>query len=182
MNPSLQSAFESMEQKRSTLLNHLASLPHESLNHSPGPGQWSPLEVVNHLVESEGLSRAYIQKKLKYRTRIPKTGLPHAIRTKFGLMYMRGSIKMKAPSYMKKMSTEMDFQTLRNKWDEGRNELEGILAAFPEELMKNAVLKHPLGGRINISQTMQFLEAHFDRHHKQIMKLVTDGASTKPQT
>ncbi|MEO0468377.1 MAG: DinB family protein [Bacteroidota bacterium] len=180
MNPKLQNGFDSMEQKRRALFAQMEKLSPQERNLSPREGKWSAMEIMKHLVESEGLSQAYIQKKLKYRTRIPKTGLVHALRTRFGLMYMRGSIKMKAPSYLGKMSEPIDLPMLQEKWDHSRAELKEILEDFPEELMQNAVLKHPLGGRINILQTMQFLEAHFDRHNKQISKLLTDGTPNDP--
>jgi hypothetical protein len=53
MNPDFRSRLERLEASRARALSLL--LPHDAtaLNRAPGPGRWSALQVLHHVIESE---------------------------------------------------------------------------------------------------------------------------------
>ena len=84
---------------------------------------------------------------------------------------LKSPFKFKAPPMLTNMPEKYDIKELKAKWDTIRKNFSVTLENFPGELLNKAVFEHPKVGWLNISQTLDFLQDHFDHHKKQVLKL-----------
>lgn len=164
--------FEKLEQKRLALLERLSACTPAQLQQSPGPGQWSPVQVLAHIYNVEIGSLRYIEKKLQYRTGIPPVTLITNFRMWFMKIVLRTPLKFKAPGATATFPEELAFGQLREDWEKERKQLQQLLQTFPEELLHKAVWKHPMAGKLSLAHALEFLELHLDRHTRQIDRIL----------
>jgi len=146
----------------------------ENVHLSP-EGKWSPAQILYHLYTSEYGTVNYLKKKMSSED-VPSSGL----RGYFASFLLKRALrnqkkKYKAPKVLGEMPEEPEFEKLQSDFLKLRTELRSVLGKFDKRMAKKAYFKHPVAGRMNIYQTLSFLEAHFDRHKSQIYERLTYG-------
>ncbi|MEX2410811.1 MAG: DinB family protein, partial [Candidatus Paceibacterota bacterium] len=68
-------AFKNLETQKKELISLYDSLSAEQRAFRPEPDSWNLLQVMRHIVTSERLSLAYIQRKVSSKANIPKAGI-----------------------------------------------------------------------------------------------------------
>ena len=164
--------FEKLEAGRSRLSDLLKAQNTESLISRPGPGKWSPLQVVNHLYMSESLGLKYMNYKWEERDKLGNAGLREHFRLLALKVVLASPLKFKAPAPVAEMPEELDPRLL-DKWAELRKETARFLEKFEGDMVNIRIFKHPFIGRISILQTLDFYQAHFVHHRAQILKQLT---------
>jgi hypothetical protein len=165
----LQKKYDALEKSLTDVIKHLDSLSEDERTSSE-EGVWSPVEVLYHLWQSETGTCRYLEKKLQAApTEVEKAGISSLIRSNLLNQALRNKKKKyKVPKVLDEMPEKIDFEELKNSFTETRSHLKNILERFDENMSKRAYFKHPRAGRLNISQAMDFLMIHFDRHVDQI--------------
>ncbi|MFN7117073.1 MAG: DinB family protein [Saprospiraceae bacterium] len=174
MNQKISAQLQQIDTKLNKLLSDLQQYSDEKLNHKPTPESWSVVQVLQHLMLVENASAKYVQKKLSYNPKLSKVNLGTAWRMLILKSYNWLPIKLKAPSYVNEnnFAEQAVLADVAAKWQEQRRQLRDYLATLPDTIYDKEVYKHPLAGRLSLNGMLQFYEGHFDRHYKQIQRLL----------
>lgn len=165
----VQTKFEKIEKDRIALQKELSAYSNEELNKKPADEGWSPMQVIQHLVESEDKILKYIQKKLTGNPILYKTGFKQQFRFLIFQMVFRSPIKVKAPKGISEDLPEYsDFQETMITWENNRKELKVFLENLDDNLWDKKIFRHPAMGRIAMPHTIGFFDEHLRRHTKQI--------------
>ena len=172
MHESFHSLLISLERERAELFSLLRGRSDESLNAAPGPGQWSAVQVMHHLIVSEELALSYLHKKLSYTPKLEKAGFRTWLRKAMLKFYLALPIKFKAP---KVVSGEVlpEFATLaatEARWEAVRADLSAFLTKAPAEYFDKELFKHPFAGKLTLGGMLEFFLSHFRRHREQIIR------------
>jgi len=174
INPKLDIQLKALDKKLKTLLTEVKVYSEDQLNRQPKENSWSVIQVMHHLMMSENGSLKYVKKKLSFKPELKKAGVKAAFR-EFGLnTYLKSPFKWKAPEAISgdNLPANETFWKTAQDWKNQRIELREFLETLPEEMLKKEVYKHPFVGRISIPGMLRFFHQHFDRHNKQIQKII----------
>jgi hypothetical protein len=143
--------------------------------HVSPEGKWSPAQILHHLYTSEFGTVNYLKKKIEAEN-VPSAG----VRGFLASLLLKRALKnknkkYKAPKVLGEMPEKPEFEKLQMDFLSLRKELRSVLGRFDKRMAKKAYFKHPVAGRMNIYQTLSFLEDHFDRHKKQIYERLSHG-------
>ena len=170
METQLRIQFIKLQRSLNQLFVELSDVPEDLLNQKPSSEQWSVLEVMHHLMMAEKGSLAYLNKKIKYlnEKRPAKSGITEMLRSFALTGFLRSPIKAKSPKKIAEFPDGLNFADTQQDWWQLRSDLDQFLENLPNDVLKLAIYKHPLAGRLNIYQCLNFFQAHFDRHRGQI--------------
>jgi hypothetical protein len=172
MNTQNEKIFTQLEAKKQRLFNELASYSQETLLLPEKKGAWSVLECLHHLYITEWGTYTYIRKKTQKPELIPTTTTSAALKL-LALRYTFGTpIKFKAPAVLPKTPADATLDSVNKDWSEVRMSLSALMHELPEDLQEKGIFKHPLAGRINMTQTLDFINFHFDRHERQVCRVL----------
>lgn len=174
MNKKIERQFQHLDAKLANLLADLEPYSTDQLQRKPTPTAWSVIQVLQHLLLVEQVSTKYVQKKLSFHPTLKDANLLTALRVQAAYVYNFLPIKLKAPSYVddSNFSNEVLLSDIAVQWQNQRRQLHDYLSALPETIFQKEVYKNPVVGRLSLYGMLQFFEGHFDRHHKQIKKLL----------
>lgn len=173
MNKAHIAAFKKLEAQRQTLINQLSTLPTEKL-HTSTSGKWSIAQVLTHLVTSEKLSVGYMYKKSLGIDMLPNSGIKQSILSFVLKISQRIPLKYKAPKIVEENTPqELELPELIRQWDEVRSSLKGLLERIDSQHSKRLIFKHPVAGKLNAAQAVDFMYEHVNHHLPQIKHLLT---------
>ena len=170
MLPNIQEQYDSLKQKLEALLQHLDSLSGEELSFKAGPDKWSIVEVVEHLVIAEqGLLK-------QLSAHIPATTLDAEAKTpekhQIVIKVMERDIEVDVPHESLEPHGNIALEDLLIQWNQIREKLPGVLAEIKPEKKDDPVFQHPFSGPLDIADTLQFFEVHFDNHMRHIDRIL----------
>ncbi|HVT60573.1 MAG TPA: DinB family protein [Thermoanaerobaculia bacterium] len=193
--------LEGFAAARAGTLALVAGVPQAELDRArpscAGRRKWSPGEILDHLILSEGFYRG----ELEALIRLARSGrpaaltrsfseldisvlfIPRAILSLFALPLTLATLLMPGP--LQDFATRSRLIPAQNPTvttprrgrpaDELRQELSASLAATRAVLAANEdldfgrmVYQHPLLGRKNVAEMLRFLTLHEQRHHEQL--------------
>ena len=178
MNHRLHLRLEQLEHATNRLLASATDLGEQAYQ-TPGPGQWSAAQVVQHLVVSETGIGLYMEKKLLQAEGLQKAGIGSFLKSRLLRVMLRLPFtRFKAPSYLVKLTPEAvpTLPELRAEWEATRRRLERTLNEYPGKLLDRAIFKHPRSGMLTITQTMDFMLDHILHHQKQVERITKQVA------
>lgn len=172
MKQDIKFQWNNLENKRVALMTSLSKYNNDILNKKPTQEVWSTVQVMQHLMNAEMESLHYMKKKLSHSVNIPKAGIKSrlrrfALRIAFVLPF-----KYKAPQQLEIFPDYSDFEILKFQWASQRLELQDFIEMLPDNIFCSEIWKHPIMGKMTISQMIDFFELHFDRHQRQIEKTI----------
>lgn len=171
MNPKLEIKYLSLETSRNRLLDELEGLDDELLNTPPAAEKWSINQIVYHLVEVEKVTTGYISNKLQKEDSLASSGFSNNLKSLLLKLALRSGRKFKAPAVVAEVPESIRLHKLRQQWDTTRYKLEDVLNEVPAHLMDKCLFKHPYVGPLSITQTLSFLQDHFNHHERQIQQI-----------
>jgi len=169
MLPEIDQKLTRMEESLNEMIALLNGLDPATLHRKPEE-KWSPAQVFQHLHDSETGTLNYLRKKLEAPVNeVPKGGIGSSIRARLLKRALRNKKKKyRAPKVLGEVDIEPDYPRLRDEYLEIRRDLRSLLSRIEKGQVGKAYFKHPVAGRLTISQTLGFLEDHFNRHFDQI--------------
>lgn len=170
MLPNVQDKFDSLKQKHAALLQHLGSLPNQVSSFKAGADRWSTVEVVEHLVMVEKNLLEQLAKNVPVSTLDPESRTPEKHQTV--IKVMERDIPVDVPDERVQPHGRLTLEVLLKQWDDIRKKLLGLLAEINADNKDNLVYRHPYGGPLDISQTLHFIEVHFDNHLRHIDRIL----------
>ena len=164
---SIEKRLNVLDEKLEQTFRKMSEHP-EKLHYSSGK-EWSPVQVLHHLYVSEFGTTNYLNKKVSTTEPVPASGLRGFIASILLKRALRNQKKkFKAPKILGDMPEKPNFDQLRKEYLDVRQEMRTVLSKFDKKMAKKAYFKHPIAGRLDIYQTLSFLEDHFQRHQEQI--------------
>ncbi len=166
--------LERLDEKLQQLLNHLRSFSDEQLNARPNPQSWSVLQILHHLMLAEQLSGAYVQKKLSFNPALKNINFATWGRMLLLRYYNYLPIKLKAPANVseERLPERSNLADVTMQWQTQRQALRAYLSGLPQPIFQKEVYKHPIAGRLGLDGMVAFFEGHFDRHLRQINRIL----------
>ncbi len=174
MDSRLQKQFDQFQATLQSLLSELDGRTDEELNQQPKEGKWSAIQGMYHSMFVEKSSLGYIKHKLSKLGEVEyeKSGVVEMAKSIALIGFLRSPLKAKAPKVVEEVPDFLPYDDVKAEWLEVRKEMEQVFETFPKEALNLNIYKHPLTGGMSIFQAVNFLQAHYDRHHKQILQAV----------
>jgi hypothetical protein len=171
MNPRLKQAFDKLERQREFLLSHVSRLPVEKYSSSIN-NSWSVSEILIHLVTSERLSVNYMRKKARGIESLKDSGVVEEVKMRILRLSQRLPFKYNAPKIVVDHTPAgIPLATLKAEWDQVRQELKVLAERITENHVRKKIFKHPVAGRLDLFQAMDFFFEHIQHHWPQVKAL-----------
>ena len=168
----LSSKFDNLEKSRNDLITYLQGVDKNSLTFKINENKWSTIQICLHVIKAEQLTTLSLNKNLQLKNNLKKSGFTSLIMDALLSFALKSKIKFKAPAIVAKIPDNKDFNELIKKWNAIRVSLKNYVDNFPEDYLRKVIYQHPVAGWLNLSQTLNFLQNHFDHHTPQIIKLI----------
>jgi len=170
MDASLSGQFAKLERQKQTLLEQLAEWDSPLLAFRSAPGQWSALEVLDHIVKTES---AIVATMRNHAASSRSVSAPDRVRGFLLILLFLTPVRVKAPGSVKAIvpSGDNSFESLGAAWTQTRDELESFLNSVPRKRLWPAVFRHPVAGWMTLPRTLSFLSAHIIHHVFQLRRL-----------
>ncbi|UOQ76872.1 DinB family protein [Hymenobacter sp. 5516J-16] len=181
MNHRLHLRFEQLERATTQLFHSVEALG-DKARQAPGPGQWSAVQVVQHLVVAETGIGQYMEKKLLQAEGLHKAGFASFLKSRLLRVLLRLPFtRFKAPAALAKLTPAEipPLSELQAEWEAVRRRLERLLNEYPSNLLDRAIFKHPRSGMLTIYQTLDFMLDHVLHHQKQVERITKAVALNK---
>lgn len=164
--------LQDLDRKLAVLLRDLKNYSDAKLNEKPNEDSWSVLQIMQHLMKAESGSIDYVKKKLSYEPTLEKAGVKSTFNSLMLNIALSTPIRVKAPTQIsgENLLTDLTFWDVAKQWKQQRKELQIYLESLPAELYTKEVYKHPMTGKMTLSNMLSFFNTHVDRHNKQIRK------------
>lgn len=168
MQPKLDKKFTALSQELNQVLKKTDALSEAAL-HVKSEGAWSPAQILHHLVLSEKGTVGYLQKKVEGNTEIKRAGLGAKLRAFALSKALRSRTrKFRAPSMVANIPDRPEYEEVKSEYLKVREEMRAVLEKFDGDMITKAYFRHPRAGKLNILQTLDFLQDHLVRHGEQI--------------
>lgn len=170
MDVSLSGQFAKLERQKQTLLEQLATWDSPLLTFRSAPGEWSALDVLDHVVKTEATILAVMRSQHTSAYAVPA---PDRLRGFLLTLLFLTPARVKAPGSVKAIvpSGDTSFASLSAAWTQTRAELEDFLDSIPSKHLRSAVFRHPVAGWMTLPRTLRFLSAHIVHHVFQLRRL-----------
>lgn len=154
------------------LFDRVYQVDESLLSKRVNPKEWTVLQVLEHLHETELLNLQYLKYKVEQHTNFERVKL--AARLKYSAMRVLYALplKFKAPKILSQPSADFTFGDLQNKFAGLRKEYQVFMEEQDELFFQLAVCKHPAVGKIRLIKMLQFYKAHISHHEKQILRIL----------
>jgi hypothetical protein len=166
----IQQQYDSLKLKLEALLQLIDSQTDEVLSFKAGPDKWSIVEVVEHLVIAEEGLLKQLSTNIPDSTLDPEAKTPEKHQTV--IKVMERDIEVDVPHESLEPHGHIALEDLLIQWNEIREKLPGLLAEIKPEKKDDPVFQHPYGGPLDIADTLQFFEVHFDNHMRHIDRVL----------
>ncbi len=149
------------EKIRKALLDAIEGLTDDQLNQKPAEGEWSPMEILEHL----NLMETFIAHNIS-RT-LASEHSEKASKKPIQLTVSR-LVKVDAPRQTAPSGEFIPLDDMNSRLEKSRLLLDSIYEETPLEVLENKSMKHPIFGKIPLVQWFPFVGLHEKRHLKQL--------------
>lgn len=160
-----------MEEAKASFLSMIASWPTERLMASPDEG-WNALQIVEHLIMSENGTLEYLNRKAQAAAEeLEAAGEQEAEVSRKLNLALKSDQRWEAPAVLAPPRGDQPLTRLEEQWSDLRGRWKKFLEELPEAYHNKKMFRHPLAGRLNIEQTLSFVEHHIKHHVHQLRRL-----------
>lgn len=161
-----------MEVNKQQILGMASRLTEEELHWKASPEEWSVAQVLDHVIFSEQSALQYCAKKLQAGDQIPDATLWNTWKIRIYFWALETKLRFKAPKQISKPANDYSLEELTSRWHQTRTDYRSFLSDYPEKYLNKAVFRHPLAGRIKLSEMLKFLNVHIVHHHYQVNRIL----------
>lgn len=174
MNQKVAAKFERLQNGHVQLLAELDKEKSEVLEKSPAEGKWSVAQVMYHLNKAESLSVLYVSKKRLGAAQLKRTGIWAQLKTLIAWIGFNIPVKYPAAKVLGDMPGDVQYSEIKEEWLKTRQTLSNLLQSLSDAEIRKPIFKQPFFGRWNIFQMLSFMQIHFNRHKKQMMRAIEE--------
>ncbi len=161
----LENPFEKVRTKmvaaRIELMSHLAKFSHDELGRSPAPGEWSALEIANHVYIADGLA-------LDQLRQVQDEENPLIVAS-----------EIEAPRLTRESEPPISLEAVLAGMAARREELFEYLKTLPPEAWERP-FRHPSWGQLKFYQLVNILPQHDTLHAQQLAGLKATISQVQP--
>ena len=169
----IQETFAGLEKEYGKLLQHLNTLTAEVLYFKAGPDKWSIVESIEHLVLAEEDMVAQLTGAASAATLDPQDR--SAKNYHIVIKVMTQDIPVDVPAESMEPHGRFSLEELLERWDASRQKIRAYIDAINSEDAGDLVYRHPFAGPLDMSETLRFIDVHFDNHMRHLQKIETAG-------
>ena len=152
---------EDNEKIRNRILEIADGLRDEQLNQKPADGEWSAMQILDHLQLMENVIARNIAKELKRET--SKKAMKRPIQ-----VTVSRAFKVKAPSYTQPSEDFIGLAEMKERLAKSRMELNNVYDNADSVKLTEKSMPHPVFGNVPLVQWFPFVGLHEKRHLKQL--------------
>ncbi len=172
MHNEIKERFSKLEKLKAEAEELFSRFSDEALNAPPAPGKWGAIQHFAHILSSETSSLVYMKKKIQGVSDAGKSGLSERIRLGILNFAMKTPIKFKAPPVLEEPAQTISRDELLQKWNTLRNDYIEFLEPITKDAAESRIYKHPVMGRMDLLQALEFLAVHLERHLKSAKEIL----------
>ncbi len=169
----IQRQFDRIDQRTRIIFDMLHSVTPEQYHQHPHPGQWTLLQIANHLYLSERSSLLYLRKKMSYPDTLPAFSISSWKTYYLVKLILITPKKVKAPPPIDMWTQTKIWEpdALEIKWNELHNEFSAYIEEQYPKFGRHLVFNHPFAGRMTMRQMLMFFCDHMDHHIRQMRRV-----------
>jgi uncharacterized damage-inducible protein DinB len=168
MRKELQKQLDRLDKQRRALLEELERLTAEQMAFTPGPGKWSILEVMEHLVISEREIFKCVPEQLQKGQGISR--LRNHLAYFLVVVILKLGLPVPVVSHEMEPEGRSSLNELHQQWDENHRWLRSFLEQMATENLESPVFCHPVAGPLTLGQSIQMARLHLNAHLSQIKR------------
>jgi uncharacterized damage-inducible protein DinB len=172
MSEPLIKKYHQIETIKKRYLSQVANLPEEQFNQAPEDGSWSIAQVLYHLYLAENGTIRAVQKNLRENNVKAHSKISDMFRNMLLVLFLKSPLKFKAPSILGSMPDHIKREEINKLFGEATDSFKEVLNGLPKQLENKRIFKHPVSGKFNIGQTLNFVREHYLHHQGQLNKLL----------
>ena len=162
--------LDSLTKKREDLLGIIANRSKEELTYKAAADKWSVVEVVEHLVIAD---HDVLNQIAPGDPNPPLDGRARSAENfKTVIKVMERDIPVDVPDERAEPHGRFTLDELLSRWAGIQQKLHGRLAEINSENKDKLVYRHPFAGPLTITETLHFIEVHFDNHMRHIDRIL----------
>lgn len=171
MNSKVTEQLDKLHQQKNNFLAELDSWSENELMHAPS-GHWNALQIIEHIMQSEGGVLGYMVKKTSSGWEgIEHTTQEHADKSAALNDRLISRDQYKIPAVLSEPEASADYVTLKNRWNLLHEQIHSFVNGLHEEFYGRQIFNQPAAGRLNVFQTLDFLTYHILHHTYQLERL-----------
>ena len=172
MNVRIEKAFAKLESQRQFIVQKIGVIPEVRYHTSPAD-KWAVSQVLTHLITSEQLSVNYMKKKALGIENADDSGIVESLKMILLKVSQRLPLKYQAPKIIIENTPQpFSLDAAITHWQACRIELRDLADGIPDRHIRKKIFKHPLAGRFDVIQAMDFFYEHINHHWPQIKRLM----------
>jgi hypothetical protein len=160
--------YGALEAKRQSIFTLLYGLSADQTTFRVGPGRWSILMVLEHVVIAEEMVLADVQ-----AGRAGPAGTAPKSKEAFHMVIkiLEKDIPVEVPLPELEPTGTVSLDDLIVRWEAARTGLRQALGKIPPETLTAPICRHPVAGPMDARETLEFLTVHLDHHLRQIRRI-----------
>lgn len=164
-------AFSALEEQKDSFVMELSGFSREMRVKRPANG-WNMLQVIEHIITSEAGTLEYMKRKtLAPAVEIPLAGEQSAQGSRQLNSALKSDKLWKAPEVLPDPTGTQSLENMLSYWDALRGQYRDFLEQLDPAYYHRAIFKHPISGRLDLFQTIEFLTNHIIHHRYQIHRI-----------
>lgn len=168
----LEEKIETLEKSLREFFLHLNNIPGEKLHQQPAEDAWSAVQVVEHLLSSEGGTLGYMMKKSSGGWDALETTGAEQIENSSKLnSRLASNERFAAPAILPQPPNELKTDDVEVQWRSLRKKLYEFVRQIEPVHYDKLVFRQPAAGMLNILQTLEFLNLHLRHHIAQLERI-----------
>lgn len=167
MLPDLARRFSLLEERKSDILARVDALSEEQRAAPVLPGEWSPVQLIHHLVLAEEQGGEQIAAASEAGER-HRRGRPSPF-VLSAVAVMRLGIRVPVPDTMVPLG-DVPLDALTERWAAARRALRARLEALDAQTQNDSISLHPLAGPIDAAEVLSLHEVHLLYHQRQFAR------------
>jgi DNA-binding FrmR family transcriptional regulator len=171
MTKSIETKLHDLTEAKQQALQYFEGLSTEQINSAP-EGEWSMVQVIEHILMSEGGTLGYMMKKTSSGFDVlDRVGEQERLAENMLVKRLDSGERYKAPAVLPDPAGGASLEELSTKWEKLRGQLNAFISSVPEEYYDRLIFKQPAAGMITLNGTMDFLNSHLRHHFVQLERL-----------
>ncbi|NGM64031.1 DinB family protein [Sphingobacterium sp. SGR-19] len=166
----IQKLLTHYEQTATQLKKNVTGLTEEQLNFSPGEGQWSISQCLEHIVLSEPMIFGMFKQEMSKPDTSQTSQKPSYTDEEIVKSITNRGEKYPAPEMLKPTGKYDDINEALTAFENGRKEIIDYIKNADIKVLRNHISQGP-AGPVDGYQNLLFITAHSDRHILQIEEI-----------
>lgn len=164
------STFSRMEEQKRALLDELSRWTPERLAFQPRAGEWSALQMLDHLIRTE---REILLVVYKNEHQLHEYGIIDRLRNRMLVALFRTKSKVKVPKTASLVlpGELTELPILSAEWHSIRATLAGNIDRLIHDSFGKAMFRHPVAGWMSMQAVLDFLSVHLVHHGFQLDRI-----------